>query len=138
MRVIIQLKPEDSSGRGGDILRGLGLHPSEWTPDTFSGSILYMEPDAVVSPTLVVRRFYEALRDADITPVRVRTEIRDQTGSFVSGSVCDLNQYELDGSVDELGQAISELMLLPAIQAGVLEHLEEVEYALRSDSPFED
>lgn len=136
MRAVIQLKPEDAEGRGGDILTNLGLHRSDWEPDMFSGSLIhmdYLDPDIPLSTTYATRRFHEALRDEGITPVRIKIEVQDQTGTYVTGSAA--NSYELDGTIAALMSAGAELAVLDvtSVPVSVLKQIDAAVSALVSD-----
>lgn len=76
MRVMIQLKPEDADGRGGEILSKMGMTRSPHTPTNFRALVLSEPDDPHWDDRDLAMPYIEALRDEDITPIKVRVKTR--------------------------------------------------------------
>lgn len=75
MKVVIELRPEDASGLGAEILGDLGFKPT--SERTFVRTVIAEADDDYLDPAHLARPYVEMLADSGIKPRRVNVEVRD-------------------------------------------------------------
>ncbi len=80
MKVVIELKPEDADGMGGDILTDIDFTRSG---NTFTKSVVADEDDEVLDSDQMVHPVVEMLADNGITPRRVKSVVPNTSNTTI-------------------------------------------------------